>query len=138
MNSLIAFSVTTAIDYGTLAVGQSNNPLDKVTTITPTGNVGLDSELSGAANMCTDFPTCNGYKIAINNQKYSLTASTSYSSAQTLPSSPLEVELNILKPTTTSPATKIYGGVYSYQMEHNQGLQWLITITGVKGETAEW
>jgi len=139
MNSLIAFSVTTTIDYGILAVGESNNPLNKITTITPTGNVGLDSELSGAANMCTDFPTCNGYKIAINNQKYSLTASTSYSSAQTLPSSPLEVELNILKPTTTSPATKnIWWGILIPNGTQPGVYNGLITITGVKGETAEW
>ena len=139
MNSLIAFSVTTAIDYGTLAVGQSNNPLDKVTTITPTGNVGLDSELSGAANMCTDFPTCSGYKIAISNQKYALAASTSYSSAQTLPSSPLEIELNIPKPTTISPASKnIWWGILIPSGTQPGIYNGLITITAVKGETAEW
>ena len=139
MNSLIAFSVTTAIDYGTLVVGESNNPLDKVTTITPTGNVGLDTELSGAANMCTDFPTCSGYKIAINNQKYSLAESTQYSSAQTLTISPLEIELNILKPTTTSPASKnIWWGILIPSGTQPGIYNGLITITAVKGETAEW
>ena len=139
MNSLIAFSVTTTIDYGTLAVGESNNPLDKVTTITPTGNVGLDSELSGAANMCTDYPTCSGYKIAINNQKYALTASTPYSSSQVLTTSPVEVEINILKPTSTSPAPKnIWWGILIPAGTQPGIYNGLITITAVKGETAEW
>jgi hypothetical protein len=77
LNSLTAFDVTGAINFGGLGAGESNDPLDKTVTTTPTGNVGLDQEHSGSANMCTDYPTCSaGTPIAVSYQKYALASLT--------------------------------------------------------------
>jgi hypothetical protein len=139
MNSLIAFNITTAVNYGGLSVGQSNDPLDRITVITPTGNVGLDEELSGPANMCVDYPTCSGAKIAVGNQKYSLAASTSFASASALTTTPTEVELNVQKPINGSPSTKsIWWGMFIPTNTNPGTYSGAITVTGIKGETVNW
>ena len=100
---IIAFNVTNTLSYGNLFANQSNDPLDKVLTTTATGNVGLNQEHKGSGTgMCTDYPTCEvGTPILLSNQKYSLTASTSYSSATSLTGGPVEVALKVPKPTST-------------------------------------
>ena len=110
LNSLIGtdygYTVTSSLNYGNLGAGQKNDPLDKIITTTPTGNVGLDQEHSGAANMCVDYPTCAvGTPIGVAYQKYALASSTAYSSGSALSTTPVEVELNVAKPTTGSPTT---------------------------------
>ena len=107
MNSLTAFSVTSTLNYGDLLVGGSNSPLDRILITTATGNVGLDQEHKGEEiGMCTDYPTCTvGTPIVLSHQKYSLTASTPYSTPTTaisLTNTSVEVELNLAKPTSTS------------------------------------
>jgi len=42
LNSLVAFSIGASISYGSLGVGQANDPLDRTLVTTATGNVGLD------------------------------------------------------------------------------------------------
>jgi hypothetical protein len=139
MNSLIAFNVTPAINFGSLSVGQSNDPLDKTIIVTPTGNVGLDEELSGPAYMCTDYPTCSGAKISIGNQKYSLSSSTAFSAAYALLTTATEVELNVPKPINTSPTTKsIWWGMLIPSNTSAGTYNSTTTITGIKGETTSW
>jgi hypothetical protein len=140
VNSLNAFSITGSINFGSLGVDQSNDPLDKIVTTTPTGNIGLDQEHSGAANMCVDFPTCSGgTPIGVANQKYSLTTSTAYASGTVLSTSPTLVSINVPKPTSGTPATRntwwgiliptgTLAGAYSGEN----------TVTSVKSNPSNW
>ncbi len=101
MNTTIGYDVTDAINYGALSVGDSNDPLDKTTVITATGNVGLDQELSG-----TDMVD-GANSIPVANQKYALTSSTAYASGTTLSGLATESLLNCPKTTiAASPSTK--------------------------------
>lgn len=138
MNSLTALDVTGTVNYGTLDVGQSNDPLDKITTVTPTGNVGLDEELSGS-QMCTNYPTCNAGTIAVGYQKYALASLTAYSSGNTLTGSPVEAELNLAKTLTNSPTTKNTWWGILIPPATPPGLYSGVNVVGaVKGETANW
>jgi hypothetical protein len=102
VNSLLALEVTNAINYGSLNSGDKNDPLDKITTVTATGNVSLDVTLYGT-NMCTDYPTCLVHTMAVGKQKYALSSSTAYSSATSLLVDPgAEAELNCPKTTDSS------------------------------------
>ncbi len=139
LNSLVAFSIGASISYGSLGVGQANDPLDRTLVTTATGNVGLDQEHSGASEMCTDYPTCLGATpIPVGYQRYGLSA-VAYSSGTVLTVTPVEVELNVPKVTTSTPTTGttwwgisipagIVAGTYN-------GAN---TITAVKGEIANW
>jgi hypothetical protein len=131
--SLIGYDTTGSISYGNLDVGQSNDPLSKVVTITATGNVGLDVEFSG-----TDMTGSS--TIGVGNQKHSFSTPTSYASGTALTGSATEYEINVLKTTTTgTPQTKnsywgllIPGGTIPGVYTGNN------TITAVKGESAQW
>ena len=138
LNSLTALDVTGAISYGGLDVGQSNDPLDQITTITPTGNVGLDEELSGS-NMCTDYPTCSGGQIAVGYQKVSLSSSTAYASGDALTGSATEYELNLAKAESDSPTTaNTWWGILIPSGTVPGTYSGVNTVDGVKGETANW
>lgn len=134
INSLVGYDVTASIGYGSLDVGQSNDPLDKITTITATGNVGLDQELSGT-NM-----TSGPNNIAVGQQKYALAASTAYASGTALTSSAIEVELNCQKTTVTaSNQTKDTWWGLEIPLGTLPGTYTgTNTIVAVKGETANW
>ena len=97
MLSLVALDVTSSIDYGTVAPG--NDSSEQTTTITATGNVGLDAQYSG-----TDM-TSGGDTISVSQQKYDLTSGNSWDSmAYTLSTSATERELDCSKTTDhTSP-----------------------------------
>ena len=140
VNSLTAFDITGSINYGSLGVGQSNDPLDKTVTTTPTGNVGLDQEHSGAANMCIDYPTCSGgTPIGVAYQKYALASLTSYASGAALSVTATEVELNVAKATSGSPTTKnTWWGMQIPTGTDAGSYSGANTITAVKGETAGW
>jgi len=140
INSLTAFSITSGINFGNLGIGGSNDPLDKTTTTTPTGNVGLDQELSGAANMCVDYPTCSGgTPIGVTYQKYSLTSLTAYSSGVSLSTTPTETELNVPKPITQTPTTKdTWWGILIPAGTNPGQYNGANTATAVKGEIVDW
>jgi hypothetical protein len=133
--SLAALDVTGSINYGSLDVGQKNDPLDKITTVTGTGNVGIDSELSG-----TNMTDGGSGVIGVGYQKHALATATAYASGTALTTSSTEYELNVLKTTSSgSPATKniwwgleiptgIPPGVYSGQN----------TVLAYLGEIVEW
>lgn len=138
VNSLVAFSVEDEINYGSLVVGEASDPLKTLVT-TATGNVGLDQEHSGAANMCTDYPTCSGgTPIPVANQKYALSATT-YALATALSTSAVEVELNIAKVTSATTTTgTTYWGISIPSGTVAGTYNGANTITAVKGEIANW
>ena len=139
LNSLIAFSITSSINYGSLGLSESNDPLDITTTTTPTGNVGLDHEVYGPANMCSDYPTCAGYTIPVGNQKYALSASTAYSSGVALSTTPTEAEISIVKPTSGTPTTgTMWWGIYIPPASEATTFYGSITVNGLKSEASEW
>jgi hypothetical protein len=133
--SLVGYDVTSSIAYGSLSVGQSNDPLDKITTVTATGNVGLDMEVSG-----TDMDDGGVNTIAVAQQRYALAASTAYASGSQLSGTDTEIELNCSKTTITgSPETagtwwglEIPGGTVAGTYSGSN------TLVAVKGETVNW
>jgi len=138
MNSLTALDVTASINFGALDVGQSNDPLDKTTTVTPTGNVGLDTELSGD-DMCTDYPTCSEDTIGVAYQKYGLAALTAYASGTALSAVDTEVELNVGKARSGSPTTKnIWWGILIPNGTVPGSYTGGNTVGAVKGEVGGW
>ena len=140
MNSLTAFDITGSINYGSLGAEESNDPLDKIVTTTPTGNVGLDQEHSGATNMCVDYPTCSGgTPIGVTYQHFALSSLTAYSSGTALTTSADEVELNVPKVTTGTPTTKdTWWGILIPTSTQTGSYSGANTITAVKGETGDW
>ena len=143
MNSLIGFelgyTVTGAINYGNLGVGEKNDPLDKIITTTPTGNIGLDQEHSGNS-MCTDYPTCSGgTPITAGYQHYALAGSTAYASGTALTGTAFEIELNVPKPITGTPTTKnTWWGIEIPAGTTLGTYSGANTISAVKGETTSW
>lgn len=145
VSSLVAFSVQDAINYGSLGVGEANDPLDKTLLTTATGNVGLDQEHSGIPNMCTNYnattnPTCAtvvGTQIPVANQKYALTG-VAYASGTTLSTTPTEVELNIAKVTSTATTGTTYWGIQIPTGTLAGTYNGANTITAVKGEIVNW
>ncbi len=112
LQSMIGYEVTSSINYGSLSIGQKNDPLDKITTITNTGNVSLDEEVSG-----TDMTNGGTGTILVSFQKYALSAATAYNSAVALgPTSEGGVKADLNCPKTTvvgSPETKnTWWGLY--------------------------
>ena len=142
LNAIVGGDTTpTLLDYGTLAVGAANNPLDKELTTTPTGNVGLDVQIkANTANMCTNYSTCTGgTPIPITYQKYALAASTSYASGTALSTTNTEAELNVQKQTSaTVPSKKTYWGIQIPTGTIAGVYNGLNTLTYIMGETANW
>lgn len=112
LESFMAFALNTlSIPYGSLEPGQQTDPLVATTTISATGNVGLDKTVEGES-MCTSYsgvtpcaPSATS-TIAESEQRFA-TSTVSYAAATPLSSTtPQEVEINVLKSTSTStPAT---------------------------------
>lgn len=127
--------VTSSINYGSLDVGQKNDPLDKITAVTNTGNTGIDTDLSG-----TDMTDGGSGVIGVGYQKHALAASTAYASGSALSTTATEYEINILKTTSSSSPeieniwwgleipTGIPPGVYN-------GTN---TVLSVLGELVQW
>lgn len=133
LNDLVAMDIGSSLAYGTLNAGQSLDPLSALTIITATGNVGLDQTLEGTHMYSV------GNTISVGNQKYSLAASTAYSSGTSLTLSPIESELNCKKTTTDIGETKpTYWGI-SIPVGTVAGTYGgTNTVIAVKGEAAQW
>lgn len=104
----------TLLDYGSLVVGGTVDPLSKQLTTTVTGNTGINANVKAmSANMCTNYPTCTGgTPIPIGNQKYSLTSSTSWASGTAVTTSDVLVNLLIPKQiNSTVPSKVTYWGI---------------------------
>jgi len=125
MNTLTAFDVDDAIGYGSLSPGQTNDPLNKTVHATTTGNEAIDSNISGT-DMCTDYPTCAAYSVAIAYQHYA-TSGVAYASGTAASSTPTLLEFTTGKPTatTSNQAQNILWGISV------PGTQAIGTYTGV-------
>ena len=142
LNAIVGGNTTpTLLDYGVLAVGAANNPLNKELTTTPTGNVGLDVLIkANTANMCTNYSACTGgTPIPITHQRYALAASTSYASGTALSTTNTEAELNVQKQTSaTVPSKKTWWGIQIPTGTVAGVYNGLNTLTYTMGETADW
>jgi hypothetical protein len=142
LNTLVGGDTTpTTLDFGSLAVGGSNDPLDKTLTHFPTGNVGIDITIkANTASMCTNYSTCTGgTPIPISHQKYSLSSSTAYSSGTILTTTAVESEINIGKQTTsTAPTKQTWWGIYIPSATLPGVYNGLNVIKYVIGETSGW
>lgn len=88
VNSLIAIAVSSAIDYGPVAIDTASTS-EKTLILRNTGNVGVDSELSG-----TDM-ICAVNSIPVEYQRYSLTSGTNYNQMTAMTTSSVLLQTNI-------------------------------------------
>lgn len=113
VNSLLAFALNTlSIPYGSLEPGQQNDPLVATTTVSATGNVGIDKDVTGKS-MCTNYTNATPCPVSASStipesEQVFATSSVSYASATSISSTTAKViDLNVNKSTSTStPATK--------------------------------
>ncbi|HXK32289.1 MAG TPA: hypothetical protein VJ378_02375 [Candidatus Paceibacterota bacterium] len=134
MISLSALDITSSVAYGSLAPGQENSS-DQTTTVTATGNVGLDAEYSGTAM------ASGGDTIPVGQQKYDLTGSKVWSSMDyALSVSATERELNCAKTTNSaSPATaNTYWRIQIPSAQPAGSYSGTDTVGAVTGETGNW
>jgi hypothetical protein len=147
VQSLLAFALNTlSIPYGSLEPGQQNDPLVATTTISATGNVGIDKDVTGES-MCTTYtaathcPNSASSTIPENEQVFA-TSSVSYAQGTSISSTtPNLVDLNVFKSTSTStqafanafwgiriPGSITYAGAYTGQN----------TFTVVLSDPTQW
>ena len=147
MNSLIAFDVTSTLNYGDLLVSEVTDPLSKVLTTTATGNVGINQNHSGVGmGMCVDYndphnPCSVGTPIGLAQQKYSTSASTSYTdptNAKTLTSTPTLVQLKIPKVTSTPTSANTWWGISIPSNTLSGSYEGCNMIQAVKSNIADW
>jgi hypothetical protein len=133
MVSLIALQVTAAIDYGNLPPGGDSGSSPETTTVSNTGNVGLDTELSGTAM------SGPGTDIPVGNQEYD-TSTFTWGAGTDLTGSAVEVELDVLKTTVTaSPATDdVFWGLGIPSTQVAGAYTGTNTVTAARGEVAQW
>ncbi len=112
VGSFLAFALNTlTIPYGSLEPGQQTDPIVATTTVSATGNLGIDQNLSGES-MCPtyatgfDCPNSATSTIPESEQVYG-TSTVSYAAGVALSSTTVtELELNGPKSTsTTTPST---------------------------------
>lgn len=152
VKALLAFSMgsTPSIPYGSLEPGQKNETLVATTTISATGNVGLDKDVQGSS-MCSTYTNASpcapsATSTIPESEQVFGTSTVSYTFAEgaghTLSSTtPKEIEINVPKSTSTStqaarsaywgirvPGTISYAGAYTGQN----------VFTARLGEVAEW
>lgn len=111
VTSFLAFALNTlSIAYGALEPGQQTDPIVATTTVSATGNVGLDKDVQGTS-MCTSYTstsTCaNSSTSTINAQEQVFATSTvAYAQGIALSSTTAqEIEINVRKTTSTSTPT---------------------------------
>ena len=112
VNTLLALDVTSSISFGTISANADTGASNQTATVTNTGNVKQDTEVSGD-DMCTDYPTCSGDSIAASQQKYGLTDVTYDSLSSSLATSTANLATVLPKPTATSTAVtdETYWGI---------------------------
>lgn len=91
INTLTALDVTATINYGTLALGENTGTTDQTTVVTNTGNDDpIDIQLDGYGSVDGDGKAmvCTIGSIPIGNERYSLTASTDWSTKTQLTDTP--------------------------------------------------
>jgi hypothetical protein len=123
-------------DNATIAYGSldpDGTSADQTNTVEATGNVGLDTNLSGT-NM-----TSGGNTIVVGQQKYA-TSDLGGWTGVALTGTPSELELNVAKTTTTgTPASADIHWRLKIPAAQTAGVySGTDTIAGITGEAAQW
>jgi hypothetical protein len=135
LNTWLALDVTSAINYGSLSVGQiaDGTSLPQNVTVQATGNCGIDTNISGTQL------TSGANSIATSSQKYA-TSAVAYSSATAMQASATELELNLAKTTSTATLSdkKVYWGLQIPGGTPSGSYSGVNTFSAVKAETVDW
>lgn len=145
--SFLAFDLNTAIiPYGSIEPGAVPPPLAATTTISATGNVGLDQRLTGEA-MCINFATGNECPnsatstVPAEEQVYA-TSSVAYASGVALSSTTnAELELDVRKSTSTvtqSTGITFWGIRIPASITLAGNYKGENTFTAIVGESSRW
>lgn len=147
VTSFLAFALNTlSIPYGSLEPGEQSDPINATTTISATGNVGLDKKVTGES-MCVTYtnstlcPNSATSTIPDYEQRFA-TDTIAYASATSLSSTTeQEIEINVPKSTATSsqatadaywgirvPASITFSGDYTGEN----------TFIAIVGESTDW
>ena len=139
LNSLPACNVTPNIAYGSLNIEMIISPLSIISTISSTGNVGINHNISGS-NMCTNYPACTwGTPIGVTRQRYSLSSSTTYNSGTTLTTTPTFVATKLPKQrTTTKETVDIWWGISIPTGIIAGDYNGEVFLTPIKSDIADW
>ncbi|HPQ79412.1 MAG TPA: InlB B-repeat-containing protein, partial [Candidatus Dojkabacteria bacterium] len=139
LNSLPACEATPNIDYGSLNIEMIISPLSIISTISSTGNVGLNHNISGS-NMCTNYPACTwGTPIAVTRQRYSLNSSTIYPSGTILTSTPTFIATKLPKQrTSTKETVDIWWGISIPTGIIAGDYNGEVFLTPIKSDVADW
>lgn len=116
---LLAFDLNTlAIPYGDLAPGDNTVNLIATTTASSTGNVGVDTDLSGVRMCPTGFgigacPATATSSIPETEQQYGTSSLPYDGGGASLSTTDVLLDLNVAKPTATSsqPAQNTFWGI---------------------------
>lgn len=147
VTSLLAFALNTlSIPYGSLEPGQQTDPITATSTISATGNVGLDKDVQGES-MCTTYsgatPCAPSASSTIpESEQVFATSTVAYAAGTPLSSTTAqEIEINVPKSTATStqatstaywgirvPGTITFSGDYTGEN----------TFTAIVGESVDW
>lgn len=147
VTSFLAFALNTlSIPYGSLEPGQQTDPLVATTTLSATGNVGLDKDVIGES-MCTTYtststcPNSPTSTIPASEQVFA-TTTTSYAAATPLSSTTAqEIEINVPKSTATSTqatADAFWGIAVPGSITFSGDYTGENTFTAKVGESADW
>jgi len=113
MNSLTALSVTSSINYSSLALGANTGTADQTTVITNVGNRAIDTQVGGYGQSSNDgySMVCTFGHILLSYEGYSTAAGTAYASKISLvtDTSPATVTTNIS--AGASSTKNIYWGM---------------------------
>ncbi len=135
LQSYLALDVTSAIDYGSLAIGEiaDGTSLPQNVDIESTGNCGLDVEVSGTQL------TSGANSITTSSQHYATTTAV-YSAALVLQDSATEFELDLKKTTTTATLSNdlMYWGLQIPDGTLSGSYSGTNTFTAKKAETGDW
>jgi hypothetical protein len=133
MLSLVGMDVAESIEYGAMSAGQVTDPLSIPMTVTATGNVGLNTELSG-----TDLESGEEL-IVVGYQRYALTASVAYASGVELTDLLVEAALQVPKTTSVTAASKpVYWGIEIPSLVVPGAYNGVNTVLAVKGDPSDW
>ena len=120
------------MNFGDLGIGSAAE-VDQTVTLTPTGNTGLDQDISGS-NMTDGANT-----IPVSAQKYAVSSGTDYASATALSTSAARLPLHIPKPLSLTPTTGlVYFGI-QIPAETPQGTYTgSILFSGIMSNSNDW
>lgn len=134
LDTFIAYDLPSPnINYGSLDPGADSS--EQSLTVKATGNVGLDSEVSG-----TDMSDGNDHTIAVSQQHYNLTSGQGWGSGTALSNTATTIQLNCKKTTiTATPETKsIYWILRVPDPQPAGSYSGTNTVTGILGDTSGW